>query len=164
MPRQKKNINDETVRRMIEHHLRRRVQTAPAARRGGHLDEDTLAAFVEGSLSQPETAPLITHLVACTSCRHATAQLIRLESEMGEAEIVQPAAQPEPGRIRRLLETLAARVLPESGEDAVFAYHAPAEDFEKDEGQGDKRAGGAEGPSSNKPDEPAKKPAPGAKE
>ena len=46
----------------------------------------------------------------------------------------------EPGRIRRLLENLATRVLPDSEGDTVFAYHAPAEDFQRKEGvRGDKR-------------------------
>jgi hypothetical protein len=133
MVRQKKNNSNETARRMVEQHLLYREQTAtmpaPAA---AHLDEDQLASFVGGSLKQSESAPLIKHLVACSPCRRATSQLIRLEAELGESEVVQ-AAQPEPGRIRRLLEGLAARVLPQADEDAVFAYHAPAEDLQQTE-------------------------------
>lgn len=122
------------MRRMIHQHLLQRTEriappTAQAAL-GPHLDEDALSAFVEGRLSEIESAPITSHLVSCNSCRRFTAQLIRLESEIGEREeAASPLPEaPEPGRIRSLLENLAARVLPVS--DEVFAYHAPAEDFE----------------------------------
>ncbi|HEY0078485.1 MAG TPA: hypothetical protein VGB73_07545 [Pyrinomonadaceae bacterium] len=130
MARQKKSSNDETIRHAIEQHLRYRARLASHASDERHLDEDSLAAFVEGCLSEPESAPVISHLVACGFCRQATAQLIRLESEMGETETALAPQQPEPGRIRRLLESLAARVLPQSDEEAVFAYHAPADDLQ----------------------------------
>jgi hypothetical protein len=116
---------------MIHQHLLQRVETgalAGAYLAGGHLDEDALSAFVEGRLSDAESAPIIQHLVACNTCRRFTAELIRLESEIGQSEVSLPARVEEPGRIRNLLESLAARVLPSS--DEVFAYHAPADDFE----------------------------------
>jgi hypothetical protein len=132
MTRQKKHSEDEAIRRMIGGHLRFRQQAISDLPTGSHLDEDKLAAFVEGCLSASESAPLISHLIACSFCRRATSQLIRLEAELGESEVV-GWLPPEHGRIRRLLDSLAARVLPQSDEDAVFAYHAPAEDFERDE-------------------------------
>lgn len=136
MARQKKNSNDEALRRMVDVHLRYREQVATAAATTStgvrHLDEDSLAAFIGGNLSQTESVPLVSHLVGCGFCRRATAQLVRLESELAEMESVHaPQQQPEPGRIRRLLDSLAARVLPQSDEDAVFAYHAPAEDLQQ---------------------------------
>lgn len=140
MPRPKSNKESDRMRRMVHQHLARRgalASTATAAV-GAHLDEDALSVFVEGRLSENEAAPLIRHLVDCVSCRHITAQLIRLDTELSAADA--PAQAPpaeEPGRIRRLLADLAARVLPSSGDDVVFAYHAPADDFEKkDEAKG----------------------------
>ncbi len=98
---------------------------------GAHLDEDALSAFVEGRLSDAESQPLISHLVSCHTCRRFTAELVRLDREVGASET--PAPPPptttEPGRIRGLLEKLASRVMPES--DEVFAYHAPADDFQR---------------------------------
>ncbi|HWT00975.1 MAG TPA: zf-HC2 domain-containing protein [Pyrinomonadaceae bacterium] len=133
MPRPKSNKESDRLRRMVHQHLSRRGSLAPAsAAAGAHLDEDALSVFVEGRLSEREAAPLIRHLVACASCRHITTQLIRLDTELSAAET--PAPLPpaeEPGRIRRLLADLAARVLPSSEDDVVFAYHAPADDFEK---------------------------------
>ena len=140
MPRPKSNQESDRVRRMVHQHLARRgslASTASAAA-GAHLDEDALSVFIEGRLSENEAAPLIRHLVACASCRHITAQLIRLDTELSAADAPAPAPQAEePGRIRRLLADLAARVLPSSEGDVVFAYHAPADDFEKkDEAKG----------------------------
>lgn len=135
MPRPKSNKESERFRSMVHDHLRRThsssAQTLPV---GAHLDEDMLSAFVEGRLSEVESAPLVKHLVSCSSCRHITAQLIRLDTELaGRASEARAPEREEPGRLRRLLSDLASRVLP-STETEVFAYHAPADDFEqKDE-------------------------------
>ncbi|MBD0327436.1 MAG: hypothetical protein ICV68_13450, partial [Pyrinomonadaceae bacterium] len=102
---------------MIHQHLLQRVEIGPPAGAylaGAHLDEDALSAFVEGRLSDTESAPIISHLVACNTCRRFTAELIRLESEIGGSEMSAPTPVEEPGRIRSLLERLAARVLPSS--------------------------------------------------
>jgi hypothetical protein len=131
MPRKKLNNENESMRRTLHNYLQRRALTSPPIAAGDHLDEDHLAAFTEGRLSEQEAKPLITHLVDCASCRRITARLIRLEEELGDSQTATSTpAQEEPGRIRRLLENLASRVIP-SSEDTVFAYHAPAEDFEK---------------------------------
>ncbi|MEA2174648.1 MAG: hypothetical protein QOD00_2240 [Blastocatellia bacterium] len=136
VPRPKNNRETESIRRMIHARLQRHefedapVGSTPA---GAHLDEDALATFVEGRLGENESAPLIRHLVACGFCRRITAQLIRLDDELGALnETVQRTeVEDEPGRLRRFLADLAARVLPSSETDAVFAYHAPAEDFQR---------------------------------
>lgn len=130
---------------MIQQHLQTRALATPPILTDVHLDEDALNAFVEGRLSQHESAPIIKHLVACAYCRQATSQLVRLETETVIASSQTPlaSAEEEPGRIRRLLEDLASRVLPSSEEDAVFAYHAPAEDFKpRDEATASHEAGG----------------------
>jgi hypothetical protein len=131
VPRPKNNRETEGIRRMIHQHLQRSATIAPPVVSQVHLDEDALSAFVEGRLTETESAPVIQHLVGCGFCRRATAQLIRLESEIGQPEAVAHEAAPpeEPGRIRGLLDDLAARAFPQAEGDAVFAYHAPAEDF-----------------------------------
>jgi hypothetical protein len=130
MPRPKSNKESERLRQILHGHLRR-ASFAQKSGVGRHLDEDALSAFVEGRLSEIESAPLIKHLVSCTSCRQITAQLVRLDTELSGREVVEHAPSDEPGRIRRLLSDLASRVLPSTEEEAVFAYHAPADDFEK---------------------------------
>jgi Putative zinc-finger len=132
MPRPKSNKESDRLRRLVHQHLQRRpASLAPASPTGAHLDEDALSAFIEGRLSSLESAPLVRHLVGCGSCRQITAQLIRLDTELSGVETQAPAPVEEPGRIRRLLADLASRVLPSSEDDVVFAYHAPADDFEK---------------------------------
>jgi hypothetical protein len=120
---------------MIHQRLLQRAATGAAAGAylaGAHLDEDTLNAFTEGRLSDRESGPIVSHLVGCNSCRRFTAELMRLESEVGDVDMSARPVAEEPGRIRRLLEDLASRVLPVS--DEVFAYHAPADDFEPKSG------------------------------
>jgi hypothetical protein len=132
MPRPKNNKEQARMRRMLDDHLRRRASLAPALSAGSHLDEDALSAFIEGRFSERESAPITRHLVSCGTCLNITAQLVRLDTELAGDVGVAPVAQAEePGRIRRLLKDLASRVLPSTGDDAVFAYHAPADDFEK---------------------------------
>ena len=130
MARIENNNQNETTQRMIGLHLQRRALVAPPITAGEHMDEDSLSAFIEGRLSAREAQPLLSHLVNCGSCRRITTQLIRLEEAIGDtAPVAAPATPREPSRIRRLLDELAARVLPASDDAAVFAYHAPAEDF-----------------------------------
>jgi hypothetical protein len=129
MPRPKSNKESERLRKLVRTHLQRRPsQFAPTV--GAHLDEDMLAAFTGGHLSELESAPIIKHLVGCSSCRRVTAQLIRLDSELAGDAQPDPEQQEEPHRILSFLSGLASRVIP-STETEVFAYHAPADDFEK---------------------------------
>jgi len=115
----------ETIRYLIHQRLKTRAESLPGPLEA-HLDEDAICAFVEGRLAEAESAPVITHLVACAPCRHTTAQLIRLESQFDpEGE---PIPAEGPGPVRSLLEYLAARVTPSFEEDVVFAYPEPEHD------------------------------------
>ena len=138
---------------MVHVHLRRRALVAPPFAAETHLDEDALSAFTEGRLSEQESAPVVRHLVACSFCRTITAQLVRLDSEVEEtAQAAATPAQEEPGRIRRMLDDLASRVFASPDDDAVFAYHAHAEDFEQDKAQDvDENSDGADD-TGDKPD------------
>lgn len=112
------------MRQMIDRRLKTRVPAESPFE--AHLDEDSISAFVEGRLEEAESSPVISHLVACSFCRHTTAQLIRLESQfdsLGDAPVAEG-----PGRVRLFLESLAARVTPSFEEDAVFAYQNPEGD------------------------------------
>lgn len=87
-----------------------------------HLDDDSMAAFVEGRLEDAEARPIISHLVNCASCLHLTAQLIRYEAETDD---VSSASVPDEsaGPLRRFFDRLASGVVPTLGEDVVFAYN-----------------------------------------
>lgn len=120
------------LRDAIAARLAVRASLVSGGHQKGHLDEDQLSAFVEGRLGELESAPFISHLVACAACRRATAELVRLQFALeGEQQPELITNQEEPGRIRRLLEDMASRVVDAS--DEVFAYHAPAEDLEQEE-------------------------------
>jgi len=108
---------------MIQQRLQARLPAELPS--SGHLDEDSLGAFVEGRLQEAEVSPLISHLIACASCRQTTAQLIRLESQF-DPELDAGFVDEGPGRVPSLLEHLAARLTPSFEGDAVFAYQDPA--------------------------------------
>jgi hypothetical protein len=111
------------IRYLIDQRLKARASDESAAPGDAHLDDDAICAFVEGRLVEAEAAPLISHLVACSSCRHSTALLIRLESELKPEP--DPTPTDGPGRVGLLLERLAANFTPSVEEDAVFAYQEP---------------------------------------
>lgn len=92
-----------------------------------HLDEDAICAFVEARLGEAESLPIISHLVACASCRQTTAQLIRLESQF-DAENVDATVNDGSGRVLQLLERVAAGLTPSFEEDVVFGYQSPADE------------------------------------
>ena len=113
----------EAMRHMIHERLRARLATESPSL-GTHLDEDAICAFVEGRLEEAESSPVISHLIACASCRQTTAQLVRFDSEFAPENELTPFEE-SPGRVRLLLDRLAARLAPSFEEDAVFAYQEP---------------------------------------
>ena len=113
----------EAIRYLIHERLKARLATESRPLEN-HLDEDAMCAFVEGRLEEAESSPVISHLIACASCRQTTAQLIRLGSQF-DPENDSTASEESPGRVP-FLERLASRLAPSFEEDAVFAYHDPA--------------------------------------
>lgn len=132
------------TRRMIGQYIQNHscVMDAFVSSLGGesfvlHLDEDALATFTEGRLTQIEAAPLISHLIACAMCCHKVAALLRLEDEIvfdepaARADATFDERSDESGRIRHLLSRLAARLAPFTDEQTVFAYQEDAEPEDK---------------------------------
>jgi hypothetical protein len=114
------------IRYLIDQRLKARASAKTAVPGDAHLDEDAISAFVEGRLVEAESAPLVSHLILCASCRHATALLIRVESQFQPEP--DPTPDESPGRVGLLLERLAAGFTPSLEEDAVFAYQEPGPD------------------------------------
>jgi len=54
---------------------------------GAHVDEDLIAAFVEGRLTDTECKPVLSHLAACGLCRRTSAQFVQLENQI-DSDIV----------------------------------------------------------------------------
>ncbi len=114
---------------MIEQRLKTRLAAESSTVSTAHLDEDAICAFVEARLDETESQPMISHLVACESCRQTTARLIRLESRF-DGEDVGASVSEGSGRVRQLLERLAAGLTP-SFEEEVFGYESPPEELEQ---------------------------------
>ncbi len=113
----------EAMRHMIHERLKTRLPIESLSA-DSHLDEDAICAFVEGRLEEADSSPVISHLIACASCRQTTAQLVRLGSQF-DPENELAALEESPGRVRLLLDRLASRLAPSFEEDAVFAYQDP---------------------------------------
>ena len=114
----------EAIRHLVHERLNCVTDDAVMTSSALHLDEDALSAFVESRLSEDESAPIVSHLTACASCRGTTVRLIRLESfVLADDDVIVP--EESPSRLRQFLENLAAQVIPSSDEDAVFAYQNP---------------------------------------
>jgi len=98
-----------------------------------HVDNDTLAAFTEGTLNQRESAPVVSHLVACSFCRHITAELVRLDlefaAEPAAATTLEQSAQPS--KISEVLSGLLAKMFGTT-ENTVFAHHEDEKDEEEE--------------------------------
>ena len=123
MTRPEAKKETEAMRYMIHERLKARLATESLSLET-HLDEDAICAFVEGRLEEAEISPVISHLIACASCRQTTAQLIRLDSQF-DPENELTALEESPSRVRLFLDGLASSLTPSFEEDAVFAYQDP---------------------------------------
>lgn len=120
---------------MIHTHLQRYHMTAPPVFGVEHLDEDALAAFVGGELSEREAAPLVSHLVKCAQCRHQTAELARLQDVFADEPLprVEPStSDAQRSRFRRFLDAVASGIMPDADDAAVLAYHEPETEEQTD--------------------------------
>ncbi|HEX6187281.1 MAG TPA: hypothetical protein VFZ40_04310 [Pyrinomonadaceae bacterium] len=93
---------------------------------GPHVDEDSIAAFVEGRLTDTECKPVLSHLAACGLCRRTSAQFVQLENQIDD-EISPVTGDEEPGRLEGFLSRLRSAV-PSLNEEAVFAYEDPEQE------------------------------------
>ena len=98
------------------------LSNAPA---NAHVDEDLIAAFVEGCLTDTECKPVLSHLAACGLCRRTSAQFVQLENQIDDEAA--DATEDEPGRLEALLSRLRSAV-PSANDEVVFAYENPEEE------------------------------------
>ena len=104
-----------------------------------HLDEDTLSAFTEGTLSEREALPVINHLTDCSFCRHKTVELVQLDLQFADMDApVRVREAQEPASVASVLNGILARIFG-SSEAAVFAHEEPEKkEEEKKEEDNDK--------------------------
>ena len=101
------------------------------AAEGSHIDDDSLSAFVEGTLNKRESDSIVSHLVDCGFCRHTTAELVRLDLAFAEEAPAQISANAEPSKISEVLSGIFSKIFGTT-DGAVFA-HEEKEKKEKDE-------------------------------
>ena len=127
----KLNPQELQIQGLIGRYLATRNTISPAD--SGHVDEDSLSAFVEGTLNARESDSIVSHLVDCGFCRHATAELIRLDLAFAEEEI--PAitdSSVQPARISEVLSGLFSKIFGNT-EGTVFAHEEKPETDENAE-------------------------------
>lgn len=122
------NQQEITIQGLIGQYLANRPAVSDNA---AHLDQDTLSAFVEGSLNERQATPVVGHLVKCDFCRHVSAELIRLDMEFAESAPATAAVDQAPGKISEVLSGLFSKIFgPVDG--AVFAHNEDEKDKDKE--------------------------------
>lgn len=125
-------LQDSQIQGVLANFLKLRATGDKADSFGAeHLDEDTAAAFVEGTLNFRQSEPVIKHLVACSFCRHITAELVKLDLAFAEAEAPRSASpeNTEPAKISEVLGNLLSRIFGTS-DGAVFAHQEAEKETE----------------------------------
>lgn len=123
---------DVRIQGLLEQYLRLRASDRDLTQAGDrHLDEDSLNAFVEGNVGEREAAPILTHLVDCSFCRHVTAELVRLDFAFAETDGAGAIAESrEPAKVSEVLSGILSRIFG-TNDGAVFA-HQESEEEESD--------------------------------
>jgi hypothetical protein len=126
------NPQDIQIQGLLDRYLRSQTSSNDLVLREQHLDEDSLAAFTEGNLSEREAQPVVSHLVNCSFCRHITAELVRLDLAFAGEEVQTATVENQPSKISEVLNNLLSRIFG-ANDSAVFAHQQKEEDSEKAE-------------------------------
>lgn len=132
------NPQDIQIQGLVDRYLRLQTATNNKVLPGEHLNEDSLAAFTEGNLSEREAQPLVSHLVECSFCRHVTTELIRLDLAFAAEAVRETAVENQPSKVSEVLNNLLSRIFG-SNDGAVFAHQEKEEDSEKTESSEDSK-------------------------
>ena len=126
------NTEDGQIQGILDRYLRLKTSSNSFSEKI-HLDEDSVAAFVEGNLQEREAQPIITHLVDCSFCRHVTSELVRLDFALADEGTAQIAVEDgKPSKVSEVLSGLLSRMFGTT-DGAVFAHQEKEEDTEKPE-------------------------------
>lgn len=107
---------------LLGRYLNSRNAPGSSVANGPHMDDDLLAAFTEGVLTEREAKPVVAHLVDCSFCRHVTAELVRLDLAFAEQESEVFVSETQPSTISEVLSGLFAKIFGTS-DGAVFAHN-----------------------------------------
>lgn len=128
---QQNDTQNAKIQGLLARYLELRSRASGTDIRNNHLDEDTLNAFTEGSLSEREAWPIVNHLSDCGFCRHKTTELVRLElqfADMDEPVMVRETS--EPVSVSSVLSGILSRIFG-STEAAVFAHEEKEDEPER---------------------------------
>ena len=106
----------ETIQHLVHQRLTKHNDLESMA---DHPDEDSICAFIDGRLDESGSSQMVSHLVACGTCRRITAEVTRMDFQISIGDKSSPA------RLRSILDGLASRILSVPQEDVVFAYQDP---------------------------------------
>lgn len=124
------NPTDLKIQGLLDRYLRVRSANISIENGQTHLDEDSLAAFVEGNLTRREAQPVVSHLVNCSFCRNITTELVRLDLAFAEnKQSAAVATENQPTKVSEVLNGILSRIFGTS-DGAVFAHHE--DDSEKE--------------------------------
>ncbi|MCW5958488.1 MAG: hypothetical protein KIT61_18055 [Pyrinomonadaceae bacterium] len=130
------NPQELQIQGLLDRYLASRNKMTEAGT--AHIDEDSLSAFVEGTLNAREAENVTSHLVDCGFCRHASAELIRLELAFAEEEAPSAASSSsEPTKMSEVLGRLFSKIFG-TADGAVFAHEEKTESEEKAEDEDEK--------------------------
>src|SRR4030095_685863 len=129
------NQQEINIQGILAEYLTSRKPSNPST---GHLDQDTLAAFTEGNLTELEARPAVSHLVDCSFCRHITAELVRLDLEFAEEPAAVRLLEAQAAQISEVLSGLLAKMFGTS-ENAVFAHEDKDNEDQEDEDTKDEK-------------------------
>lgn len=129
-----KSNDEKRIPGLIDRYLGFRAKSGQTPA-DGHLDEDSIAAFVEGNLSERETVPVVSHLTDCGFCLHITSELVKLDFAFADEPAPAPIAEAKPSKVSEALSGLMARIFG-AADGAVFAHEEPET---KDENSRQKR-------------------------
>ena len=130
------NPQDIQIQGLVDRYLRSRTSDNNTILPGEHLDQDSLAAFTDGNLSEREAQPIVSHLVECSFCRHVTTELIRLDLAFADEAVQVTTVEKQPSKVSEVLSNLLSRIFG-TNDGAVFAHQEKEEDSEKTENSKD---------------------------
>lgn len=139
MKNEAQNTHDIKIQGLLGQYLKLRASDRDLTQTGEwHLDDDSLNAFVEGNLSEREAAPMLTHLIDCSFCRHVTAELVKLDLAFAETENAAFIEERQPSSVSEVLSGILSRIFG-TNDGAVFAHQESEEDPDSEKENDDKK-------------------------
>lgn len=124
------NQGDKHFKTLLALYLKRSQVNKNSNSNQLHLDEDVLSAFVEGTVSEKQAAPILRHLIDCGFCRRVTAKLNEINETFDETAVY--ANNNRANNWFDLRSNLTESIF-HSYDNAVTAHEAEKDDTEKPE-------------------------------